>query len=339
MQVFESPIRTSTLARFDTIAACVRTIHWSESGWAREWLEAFESWAHFLLAMRPAHDLLPNLRSFHANCETLQGVGTIVPWLSASLHSVDITLGLTVDDAAGTYVLSALEGHFTHVTSFSLRMDSSPHRRRFMAQALLAVLQGLGTVRRVTTPLFNTPGQHLSTLGAAPHLEELNLFLLDSPIEGAGVGTVVNNPLDDLGELDDLRSLPEHQTSQGTPSAILNVFPSLHTLTVTGFLTDIADIVRDTTQDLERLYLSVPSIQDEHEMTLAMRDIASFCPHLSFITFDFFSADHPEWVDFDPLNQRPLEIHVRHPRFTPNFLILRMDANGVIEPQISPDYI
>jgi hypothetical protein len=209
-----------------------------------------------------------------------------------------------------------------------------------MGQALLAVLQGLGAVRRVTTPLFDSPGPHLNTLGAAPHLEELNLFLLESSTGGAGAGMVINDPLDDLGELDDLHGLPSsHQTLQGIPGAILNVFPSLHTLTVTGFLTDIAEVVRDTTQDLERLYLSVPSIQDEHEMTLAMQDIASFCPRLSFIAFDFFSADHPEWVNFDPLNQRPLEIHARHPRLAPNFLVLRMYANGVVEPQLLPDYI
>ncbi|KIM91143.1 hypothetical protein PILCRDRAFT_1343 [Piloderma croceum F 1598] len=344
LQVFESPIRASTLVRFDEIAACVHSINWSERGWSPEWLEVFASSAHLLHAMRPAHDLLPNLRSFHANCETLRGVGTIVPWLSASLHNVDIVLGLTADDAVGTYVLSALEGHSSHITSFSLRMDSSPNRRRFMAQALLAVLQGLGAVRRVTTPLFDVPSQHLNTLGAAPHLEELNLFLLESPIGGADVGMpVVDDRLDDLDELDDLHGLPEqsssHQTSHGTPSATLGVFPSLHTLAITGFLTDIADVVRDTTQDLERLFLSVPSIQDEHEMILAMQAIASFCPRLSFITFDFFSADHPEWVNFDPLNQRPLEIHARHPRFAPNFLVLRIDGNGVVEPQILPDYI
>lgn len=343
LQVLESPIRTSTLERFDEIAACVHSINWSERSWSRGWLKAMALGAQLLHAMRPAHDLLPNLRSFHANCETVQGVGTIVPWLSASLQSVHITLGLTADDAVGAYVLSALEGHCSHITSFSLRMDSSPNRKRFMAQALLAVLQGLGAVRRVTIPLFDLHGQYLNTLSAAPHLERLNLLLLESPIGGAGVGMVVDDDLDELDELDDLYDLPEqyspYQTSQGTPSAILGVFPSLRSLAVTGFLTDIADVVRDTTPDLERLFLSVPSIQNELEMTRAMQDIASFCPRLSFIAFDFFSEDHPEWVDFIPLNQRPLEIHARHPRLAPNFLILLIDGNGFVEPWIVPDSI
>ena len=221
-----------------------------------------------------------------------------------------------------------------------------------MAQALLVVLQGLGAVRRVTIPLFDSLGQHLDTLGAAPHLEELDLFLPGSPagddpltqfslFGGAGVGIVVDDPivpLDDLHLLNWPEASSSPQASQGTTSAGPGTFPSLRILAVTGSLTDIADVVRDTTQDLEQLYLAVPSIQNEHEMTRAMRDIAAFCPHLNFIAIEFFSADHPEWVDFDPLTQRPLQIHTRHPRLNPNFLIWRIDDDGVVEAQIFFDH-
>src|ERR1700683_5316869 len=61
-QVLENPIR---LTRFNEIAACVHSIEWSETGWAQGLLENFAQMARLLHAVQP-HDLLPNLRWFHA---------------------------------------------------------------------------------------------------------------------------------------------------------------------------------------------------------------------------------------------------------------------------------
>jgi hypothetical protein len=224
-----------------------------------------------------------------------------------------------------------------------------------MPSALLGVLQSSGpAVRRVTIPLYDFPSQHLHTLGAAPHLEELELFLLESHggdgafahsslFEDADVDMVADDllePLDD--DFFHLHGLPEStsspQASQGTPGVGQSPFPSLRTLGVVGSLTDIADIVRDTTRYLERLHIAVPSIQNENEMTQAMQAIAAFCPRLAFIAIEIFSADNPEWVDLNPLNQRPLEIHTRHPRLRPDFLVWRRGEDGVEETMTLPDH-
>lgn len=347
LQVLETPVRVSTLERFDVIAACVQSIEWSETGWTQEWLEVFAESALLLRAARPARDLLQNLRWFRANCETLQGVRTIVPWLSASLTNVDINLGLAADDAAGTYFLSALEGHSTRITSFSLRMDSSPSRRRFIIQALLGVLQGLRSVRKVIIPLHDSPGQHLDALGAAPHLEELGLVLLEPPagdyvlarstlFEGAEVDAEATSSLESLDDFVNIQGLPDPSLPE--PSHITlgttTTYPNLRILGVTGCLPEIVDIVQVMTRNLEQLQLTVPSIRHEHEMTQAMQKIAAFCPRLIFIEIEILSAEHHEWVDLVPLDQRPLEIHTRHPVFYPKVLVWHWGEDDVLEAQL-----
>jgi hypothetical protein len=299
--------------------------------------------------MRPTHDLLPNLRWFRASCETLYGVRTVVPWISASLSSVDIMFSLTADDVTGTYFLSALEGRFTHVTSFSLRIDRSQSRRLFIGHVLLAVLRNLREVRRVNIPLPASSSHHLDALGTAPHLEVLTLFLLESPsgndmvaystlLEDTEVDVPVGGSLHALEGLHGLSSSPPLVVSPGTSNGDAGPFPSLRTLRVIGSLTDIAGVVQATTHYLEWLHITVPSIQSKHEMVPAMEAIAAFCPHLTFITMEFLSEDPPEWVQLEPLNQRPLQIHIRHPRLRPNFLFWRIDRNGVVSTGLLPDH-
>jgi hypothetical protein len=197
---------------------------------------------------------------------------------------------------------------------------------------LPAVLQGLRAVRSVTIPLYASRRlrrQHLVVLGAAPHLEELDLFLLESPVGVAG-SMLFGGAQGDIVEDDSV----DHDLSHihGLPLQLSQpAFHSLHTLCITGSLTDIADIVQDTTQHLKQLHLTVPSIRDANEMSRAMRDIATFCPHLVFVTIDIWSPDHPEWMDLNPLDQRPLEIHTQHPRLHPHFLVWRRGEDGVLE--------
>jgi len=261
------------------------------------------------------------------------------------MTNVEIVLGLRVDDGAGRHLLSELQRYTTSITSFSLRMDRSPSRRRLTPSALLPVLQGLESVRRATIPLHESPGEHLQALGAAPHLEELDLLLLESPtgdgsfaqstlFEGSEAEIAEGTALDSLSpalQIEGLPVTPSPPDSQGPSDIIVDPYPSLHTLGVMGYLTDIVYIVRDTTQHLRQLHLTVPSIRNEHEMTRAMRRIAVLCPHLTFIDIQIGSADHPEWVDLVPLNQRPLEIHAHHPIFEPHILVWRRQQDGDME--------
>ena len=308
-----------------------------------------EQWAHELRNTRLTHDLLPNLRWFRASCETLYGVRTVVPWISTSLSSVDITFSLAADDVTATYFLSTLEARSRHITSFSLRIDRSQSHRLFIGHVLLAVLRTLREVRRVNIPLPASSSQHLDTLGTAPHLEVLTLFLLESPsgddtvaystlLEDTEVDAAVGGSLHALEGLRGLSSSLPLVDSPGTSSCDAGPFPSLRTLRVIGSLTDIAGVVQATTHNLERLHMAVPSIQSEHEMVPAMEAIATFCPHLAFITMEFFSEDRPEWVQLEPLNQRPLQIHIRHPQLRPNFLFWRIDRNGVVSTGLLPDH-
>lgn len=295
-QIVEKPITDKTLLRFDQIAAYVQHIDWSEAEWTQEDLKIFTALSCYLYDWRPNHDLLPNLRVFRIHCETDQSVKLVLPWISASLTEVDVNLGLAVDDEWSKGLMQALQRPSGSIRSFSLRMGNAALKRRVLTMGtLLRLIKGFRDVRIVAMPLYASPEKHIDALGAAPHLEELSLTLVEAPagfdpitssalFEGSeNVYSVVDETLEGLTSLHGLPTASS-QLSSGPQTATalpLHRFPSLHTLHITGTWVDIPGVMRATTHHLTQLKLTVPSLLD-----VETHNIMSFCRNLSFLSLD-----------------------------------------------------
>lgn len=302
----------------------------------------------------PGDSVLPNLRSLSARCVTASGAKALVPWISWSLTTVEISIA--GDGNAGPSILSALEERSPNITSFSFTMNHETlNNTPVIYQALLSAVQSMKGLRRIAIPIYASPGLHMHVLGAMPDLEVLVLHLMESlrecdcfnePVHFAE-SSLEDDILDSFdNELDDLMALPgafidlqeddyhflclaefnDHRASSAAsaspfpavhPPAFAQPFLRLHTLHVVGPFAEIADILicNIRVAELRELILTVPSVQTEHEMAWVMGMIASTYTRLNLVVIHIITPANLQWIDTRPLGQVPHTILVGYSMF------------------------
>lgn len=297
------------MARFHERASRVKSLHCDESD-----LDALRSLnLHLLSRPHPTTHILPNLRRLYVSYASPDCGQLLSPWIPSALTVVDIAISVDEDDTAANSILAALEGCTHSLTSFVFTVHHASMRRHSMLrQEMLNTLRRMKVLQVARLPLYAQPGDFIDMLMTMPHLQELTLRLMDSPLGYSPALWPTSSPEDNLNSMEEFRHLaplPIVPFSRMT-TTIPHPFPKLRVLHIEGTFTQMVDLLKTCRFPVLYLSLRVPAVQSAWEMPAVTQAIADNCPHLLFAKINIERRENLSWIHISSLSKIPCAVFV-----------------------------